>query len=307
MTSEISNAEIQYKNFNWDDERWRTYLNHLYPSPPLNKIDHYKRKWFQNTINQTLVIDTVNKNTETSSNVNVSNHPTQSKFTGSSSFYSLIPSIPLVLGIVLTLFYMLPFVPIQVLYYAKFCQIVGFLSHLILRFGKLKWEMQYWQSYVTDHASQALLITTSTLFLKSWLALISPFLTSLIIIGDYLPYYITLIPTTSTVYTLLLQVATQLKKQRYSIMQTQANTEVGIGFVLLLFVIFRVTNIMTLLLFFNALRFKYQLSPFTQSTFHVFNENIIYLLSHASVPHMFLKTYKSICAYCNNYATRSGF
>jgi hypothetical protein len=60
--------------------------------------------------------------------------------------------------------------------------------------------MQYWQAYVTDYASQALLITTSTLFLKSWLALISPFFASLILIGDYLPYWITLIPATSTLY-----------------------------------------------------------------------------------------------------------
>ena len=37
-----------YKRYDWaGDQAWQQYLNGLYPVPPLNKLEKFRRKWYK--------------------------------------------------------------------------------------------------------------------------------------------------------------------------------------------------------------------------------------------------------------------
>ena len=56
--SSQEHKEAQYKAHNWaSDEKWQSYLNGVYPVPPLAKLEKIKRRWYRNNVDKQFEVD----------------------------------------------------------------------------------------------------------------------------------------------------------------------------------------------------------------------------------------------------------
>ena len=60
--------ESQYKTYDWtQNEKWQSYLNGVYPIPPMARLEKIKRRWYKNNIDKQFDVDfTVGASTTTS-------------------------------------------------------------------------------------------------------------------------------------------------------------------------------------------------------------------------------------------------
>ncbi|SBS98262.1 conserved Plasmodium protein, unknown function [Plasmodium malariae] len=93
----LTEAEQKYLNHDWvNDKKWKLYLSNLYPSPSMNNMEKYKKKYFQKNIDNNLDINTnfdSNNNSHNSQNSfnsynNNNNNNMREQKQETSNFYS---------------------------------------------------------------------------------------------------------------------------------------------------------------------------------------------------------------------------
>ena len=62
--SSQEHKEAQYRAHNWtSDEKWQSYLNGVYPVPPLAKLEKIKRRWYRNNVDKQFDVDFTSSST----------------------------------------------------------------------------------------------------------------------------------------------------------------------------------------------------------------------------------------------------
>ena len=301
MSQTLSEAEKSFQEFEWRNSEWKLYLENLYPPPPLSKIEYYKRKWFKNNINSALALESNQGKRDGTYAKHPNAQSTTTKTSYIPSIYTATPPLLLFIGLIFSAVYTLPFVSRRVLRFALAFYISGFVFSMFSRFGKIQWNTHYWQTCIADHSFQALLITTATLILQSWISLISPTLSAIVLLGETSSQWMTLIPRSLAAHVSVVAATRKINTNRYRLLEFQADVEIFVGFFILILLFMRYTSGITVLLYFNALRFKYQLSPLTQAAFQKIHQKIIFFLSKPSIPSFVLSSYKMACSFLNNY------
>lgn len=49
-THRMADTNTEFLEFDWSDDRWRAYLNGLYPPPSQKQVERFKRKWYKKNI-----------------------------------------------------------------------------------------------------------------------------------------------------------------------------------------------------------------------------------------------------------------
>lgn len=275
----------QFLDFDWSDERWQRYLDGLYPPPNHKQILKFKKKWYKKTIDpefdDTYEPPYVAPPTEgdsgggggSSSSSNVppaaASGPWNGGLEGDSERWkvmgpkaticfvgyavALTMSVAAVAGV---------FPPYQAL-----VVLVGaFILEILAKYG-LKFNSGYLHAVLLDDVGvmpmMALTLLTPGLHqVVRTLALVPPFLTALLSFTQICAAHSRLPDAVRDFFAPLAEMSA-----RYQVMQGRADSEVLLGFVLIIAVFAVRAAPISALLFWNFMMMRYMMSPWTQASF----------------------------------------
>eukprot|EP00921_Rhytidocystis_pertsovi_P003208 GHVQ01005393.1.p1 GENE.GHVQ01005393.1~~GHVQ01005393.1.p1 ORF type:complete len:340 (+),score=44.62 GHVQ01005393.1:44-1021(+) len=293
----------KFKDFNWADQRWQTYLANLYPVPPANKIIKWKKKFYQKSVDPSFNIDW-------EIDPPPDHRPTPSTpFTGTTGPVSISPlKIPaattLVTAFVLSLLYLLPFNPyaLRVYMWAWGSYLAGLLLELGAKHGRPRCAVAWWQAVVMEDTGQMLLFMFFTVtHTRNPLLLVPLAITAAIITTDTLLLCRYKLPTFISQKEHLFDQMIMFNAKRLRWMQIRSDFEIGLGAVLLLLILFTGgSGILSVFLYFHFIKLRYSMSGFTITTFTKIDDKLTSLTQSPLCPGMVGYLYPKIRGFCRS-------
>lgn len=268
--------EEKYKKFleyNWlTSKEWHFYLdNDIYPRPPLNKIEYFKKKFYKSKIDPDFDINyqspsSTNANTNNSNNTSSgqSNQNYQNPYTSppagvSHNLNNILQKAEILLWAIFSISFVIGFSPLKM-------AALALAIRIFRRVGTPKLSIEFAQHLFLDEHFQILLYTL--LFMIDRLnifSLIPIFITCLMNVSEFcrlnnisiLNYY------TNLIY-----------NRRVEIAKLRSNVEIGIGFLLVLGIFLGLNSLLIPIFYWQFLRFKYIVNQDTKNSFSAMNEYV---------------------------------
>ena len=261
----------KFKEFEWEKSKeWQLYWSNLYPTPPVSKIERYKRKFYKNKIDSDFDIDykpseTSNSNTNSNSN---------STFTDSNSGYSYTYAFPpfkpinsVLLKTIETylLFFFLFSLPFR--FYSKQIAFIAYLLRTLRLNGIPKWKVEYLQGLMGIDS-------------------VHVFFYSLMLFIERFNYYLILPVALAAVIDSCENIKDDknlnvfkkyfdlVLKNKENLLQERANIEVGIGFLLIVGVFLKLNSFLLPIIYWQLMKVKYFLQPRIKKSFEILNSYV---------------------------------
>jgi hypothetical protein len=265
----------KFKEFEWEKSKeWQLYWSNLYPTPPVSKIERYKRKFYKNKIDSDFDIDykpseTSNSNTNYNSNSN-----SNSTFTDSNSGYSYTYAFPpfkpinsVLLKTIETylLFFFLFSLPFR--FYSKQIAFIAYLLRTLRLNGIPKWKVEYLQGLMGIDS-------------------VHVFFYSLVLFIERFNYYLILPVALAAVIDSCENIKDDknlnvfkkyfdlVLKNKENLLQERANIEVGIGFLLIVGVFLKLNSFLLPIIYWQLMKVKYFLQPRIKKSFEILNSYV---------------------------------
>ena len=265
----------KFKEFEWEKSKeWQLYWSNLYPTPPVSKIERYKRKFYKNKIDSDFDIDykpseTSNSNTNYNSNSN-----SNSTFTDSNSGYSYTYAFPpfkpinsVLLKTIETylLFFFLFSLPFR--FYSKQIAFIAYLIRTLRLNGIPKWKVEYLQGLMGIDS-------------------VHVFFYSLVLFIERFNYYLILPVALAAVIDSCENIKDDknlnvfkkyfdlVLKNKENLLQERANIEVGIGFLLIVGVFLKLNSFLLPIIYWQLMKVKYFLQPRIKKSFEILNSYV---------------------------------
>ena len=272
----------KFKEYNWTDSaEWKSYYTNIFPTPPPSKILRYKKKFYRNKIDPDFDIDYKPLNEEDNSNsstnssstsynqkANTNNNSFQDMFSKEQTFesykaaQSLANPINSNLLIVIETFLLIAFIiSLPSSHKTSILALLAFLVRTIRSVGIPKFDMIYFRALIMNDSCHTLLYTLQTLLDKFNYYIIIPILISTIIALSDNGRNIVLVKK----YTNL------VNNKREELIEIRSNIEVTIGFVSIIGVFLKINSILTPILYWQAMKFRYILNPYIKKSFSQLN------------------------------------
>ena len=272
----------KFKEYNWTDSaEWKSYYTNIFPTPPPSKILRYKKKFYRNKIDPDFDIDYKPLNEEDNSNsstnssstsynqkANTNNNSFQDMFSKEQTFesykaaQSLANPINSNLLIVIETFLLIAFIiSLPSSHKTSILALLAFLVRTIRSVGIPKFDMIYFRALIMNDSCHTLLYTLQTLLDKFNYYIIIPILISTIIALSDNGRNIVLVKK----YTNL------VNNKREELIEIRSNIEVAIGFVSIFGVFLKINSILTPILYWQAMKFRYILNPYIKKSFSQLN------------------------------------
>jgi hypothetical protein len=276
--------EAKYKKFleyDWvNSNQWHFYIeNDVYPSPPLKKIDTFKKKFYKAKIDQEFDVNyqSPSENSASSSqnqNQNNNSSRTQNPYTNpppgiSGSLFPILQKAEIFLWGFFSISFIIGFSPLLV-------SALALLVRVIRRLGIPKFTMEFAQHLFLDEHFQIMLY--NLLFMIDRLnifVLIPLFITCLMNVSEYFKL---------NGITLLSKFTDLIYNRRVEIVKLRSNVEVGIGFLLVPGIFFGLNSVLLPLFYWQFLRFKYIVNEDTKVTFAKMNSYVNNFKNKPSTP-----------------------
>ena len=263
----------KFKEFEWEKSKeWQLYWSNLYPTPPVSKIERYKRKFYKNKIDSDFDIDY--KPSETSNSNYNSNTNSNSTFTDSNSGYSYTYAFPpfkpinsVLLKTIETylLFFFLFSLPFR--FYSKQIAFVAYLLRTLRLNGIPKWKVEYLQGLMGIDS-------------------VHVFFYSLVLFIERFNYYLILPVALAAVIDSCENIKDDknlnvfkkyfdlVLKNKENLLQERANIEVGIGFLLIVGVFLKLNSFLLPIIYWQLMKVKYFLQPRIKKSFEILNSYV---------------------------------
>jgi len=265
----MTDSYERFLSFDWSDERWRTYLNGLYPPPSQDQIAKFKRKWYKRHVDSSF-----------DDSYDPSAGATQSFPTEE------VPSLPEgiyedgsrwgAIGQKATICFTVYCVAILMsvgsaagvfpAYQSLVILVAAFLLELIAKYG-IKFKKDYFHHLILDDVGIMPIMSVTLLMpgLNSSVrvfAMASPFLTALMSFAQICKFHKKLPSMVCDFWAPLAS-----SKARRKLMQVRADLEVALGFSMVGGVLIMACAPITTVLFWNFMMMRYMMSPWTQASF----------------------------------------
>lgn len=260
--------EEKYQNFlkfNWTDSKeWHSYLeNDLYPRPPLNKIDFFKKKFYRAKIDPDFDINYTPQNTQSNNNQNSSN----ASYRQQNPYMNPPPGLSQNLSKILQnfeIFFWLLFLGLTLI--GSFSLKVSALALALRTFRRVgipKFNIEFAQHLFLDEHFQIFLY--NLLFMVdrlNFFTLIPLFMTMSMHFAEYLKF---------NEVNFLKSYYEKFYNKRVEIASLRSNIELAIGFLLFIGIILGLNNFLTPIFYWQFLRFKYIVNQDTKNSFALMN------------------------------------
>jgi hypothetical protein len=273
--------EEKYKKFlefNWrESAEWQAYFGNIYPTPPGNKVDFYKRKFYNQRIDTEFdrnymppePSSTVNNNTNTRAGGYA--NPTYSQPIGLSS-----PLIQIAEAFVWFTF----LVSIVINFHTLKLAALALLIRAIRRVGLPRFSMEWAQALFQDeHFQQMLYALLFMIDRLNYFLLVPLIITAVFNLAEF-------IKAKGSSIGFLTPYINKVINQRVELAQTRANVEVGIGFFLFIGIFLGLNQFLLPIFYWQYLRFKYIVNQDTQMTFSKMNRYVDNFKNKPSCPGM---------------------
>lgn len=265
----------QFLDFDWADERWLAYLNDLYPTPNNKQVLKFKKKWYKKNIDADFD-DTYEPpyvapagGGSSSSSTSMPTGPWNGGLQGDYERWKVMgPKATICfVGYAVALTMSVASVAGVFPPYQALVVLVGaFILEILAKYG-LKFNSQYLHSVLLDDVGvmpmMALTLLTPGLHhVVRILALVPPFLTALMSFAQISSAHARLPEAVKDFFAPLAEMSA-----RYQVMQGRADSEVVLGFVLIIAVFAVRAAPISALLFWNFMMMRYMMSPWTQASF----------------------------------------
>ena len=263
----------KFKEFEWEKSKeWQLYWSNLYPTPPVSKIERYKRKFYKNKIDSDFDIDY--KPSETSNSNSNYNSNSNSTFTDSNSGYSYTYAFPpfkpinsVLLKTIETylLFFFLFSLPFR--FYSKQIAFFAYLLRTLRLNGIPKWKVEYLQGLMGIDS-------------------VHVFFYSLVLFIERFNYYLILPVALAAVIDSCENIKDDknlnvfkkyfdlVLKNKENLLQERANIEVGIGFLLIVGVFLKLNSFLLPIIYWQLMKVKYFLQPRIKKSFEILNSYV---------------------------------
>ena len=270
----------KFTEFDWKNSKdWQLYWSNLYPTPPVSKIDRYKRKFYKNKIDSDFDIDYKPKE---SSNQNNTNSTYTDSNTGYSYSYAYPPFNPINSLLLKTmetylLFFFLLSLPFR--FYSKQIATVAYLIRTLRLNGIPKWKVEYLQGLMG--------IDSVHVFFYSLILFVERF-------NYYLILPVALAAVVDSCENLKNEKQLEMFKKYFdlvlsrkeSLLQDRANVEVGIGFLLIVGVFLKLNSFLLPIIYWQLMKVKYFLQPRIKKSFEMLNANVNKFKNNKNCPQM---------------------
>ena len=265
----------KFKEFEWEKSKeWQLYWSNLYPTPPVSKIERYKRKFYKNKIDSDFDIDYKPSETSNSNSNYNSNSNSNSTFTDSNSGYSYTYAFPpfkpinsVLLKTIETylLFFFLFSLPFR--FYSKQIAFIAYLIRTLRLNGIPKWKVEYLQGLMGIDS-------------------VHVFFYSLVLFIERFNYYLILPVALAAVIDSCENIKDDknlnvfkkyfdlVLKNKENLLQERANIEVGIGFLLIVGVFLKLNSFLLPIIYWQLMKVKYFLQPRIKKSFEILNSYV---------------------------------
>eukprot|EP01054_Gregarina_sp_Poly1_P001370 Gregarina_sp_Poly_1__1369@NODE_133_length_13228_cov_89_141783_g119_i0_p4_GENE_NODE_133_length_13228_cov_89_141783_g119_i0NODE_133_length_13228_cov_89_141783_g119_i0_p4_ORF_typecomplete_len334_score36_07UPF0121/PF03661_13/2_9e21DUF1673/PF07895_11/1_7DUF1673/PF07895_11/45_NODE_133_length_13228_cov_89_141783_g119_i0917710178 len=294
-------VSTKFEDFDWvNNAKWQSYFENLYPTPSVDKIIHFKRKWYKKEIDPDFDFSTIPDQTAEKSEMPTAGRqsPTEPHFrtqqsppgmpprSGPAPMNSLerISTVLLSLAIILSAGAFLP-VPLagRLRLASISLYIFGFLASICATLGLPKLQAVYWEQVFYSDAGQAVMMTFLALIITQQVLIISPALSGLIIAAEGL--------SRLNLHPKILEWSQRVRNTKYLLMQAKADIEVFVGIFIFVFGLAGRLNFLSGFMYWNVLRTKYTVNGFTRTTFSKFDTKIRNVLRNPICPRIVYAIY----------------
>jgi hypothetical protein len=267
--------EEKYKrflNYNWaQSSEWQNYYSNLFPTPPGNKVDHFKKKFYKLKIDVdfdvTWTPSNNQANTSQNSNRSNSNNQTSSSTDRSSSAHSSN-----ILSSMEPLLWLLFLLSVPFLFHSLKIAALALLIKVFRQVGTPKFNMEFAQILFVDYFFQQVIYCL--LFLLSpnnYFILVPLVITALVILAEFVNQRRPQLPQLN----FLIPYVNKILLRKNEFIAIQSSIELGVGFLLIIGgFIFNINSWILPIFYWQYIRFKYLVNDNTKKSFSRLNVQI---------------------------------
>ena len=270
--------EEKYKKFlefSWKDSpEWQLYYTNLSQAPHPSKVEHFKKRFYQLKIDSDFDVKWVPPQTTSNSNTNSGqNYSAPTNYAQPMSGYDS----PILLIVEMLLWF--GFLASAIIsHHCLKIVALALLIRVIRRTGRPHFTVEYAQVLFLDEHFQLLLFAMLLMIDRiNFFTLIPLGITSLLNLSEYIKRnernFASIAPYTNKIY-----------NKRVELALMRANTEVAIGFLMIIGIFFGLNSFIVPIFFWQYLRFKYIVNNDLKTTFSRLNSYINNFKNKPSVP-----------------------
>ncbi|CRG98544.1 conserved Plasmodium membrane protein, unknown function [Plasmodium relictum] len=307
----LTEAEEKFLNHDWvNDKKWKLYLSNLYPSPSINNIEKYKKKYFQKNIDKNLDLST---KFDQMKQENPDNSNYQNFYSHNNNYYNYSGKLPF-----LIFFYFIFVLCFSVFYfiilslnlslykkigtYVSFSYLFSFIGLLYLEYKTKKQNFSLLQ-YFSSEKGQYLSYSIILFFIKDAILIFLPiFLTLLINSFIIFKQIKSLFPSIIQKNHYVNKVVSLLDENMLNTYMMRANIEIYNLVFIIICLFFKRASLLNLIIYLHFFKLKYSSSDaYFHACFSKNGEIIRQYLSHPKVPKIFLNIFNKLSHYFNVY------
>lgn len=265
-------AYQKFETFDWSDERWELYLSDLFPTPTGGQLLKWKKKWYKKHVDSDFDIDFEPPRSDSAGTGDSDDGG--SSYTPPPHMYSAPPkmlrgskasicfashSIALMLSVAAIAGAFSPLKALLVLLASMFLDILA-------KYG-LRFQTSYLQAVLLDDVGAMPIMVLALLMpgiaaLVRMFALIPPSLTVLLAFAQICRSHTALPSFVRNFFDPLAEVSA-----RYQVMQTRADIEMALSFILIFAAFTGRAPPITVVLYWNFMMMRYMMNAFTQASY----------------------------------------
>jgi hypothetical protein len=277
----------KFLEFNWrDSAEWQSYFSNIFPTPPGNKVEHYKKKFYKLKIDPDFEISwDVSQNgqsgTTNTTNTNTTSTNQNSRASFPNTFYAspVNTQTSILLSYVeasLWVGFMISIVP---QYHTLKFAALALLIRVYRRVGFPRLSMEFAQQLFLDEHFQLLLYALLFLIDRFNLFVLVPLcMTALLNLSEIMK------AASNPIFRFLTPYCDKLLNKRVEFALMRSNVEIAIGFLLFVGIFLGLNSFLTPLFYWQYLRFKYIINNDTKTSFGNVNGYINAIKTNANVP-----------------------
>eukprot|EP00922_Rhytidocystis_sp_ex-Travisia-forbesii_P047879 GHVS01071384.1.p1 GENE.GHVS01071384.1~~GHVS01071384.1.p1 ORF type:complete len:337 (-),score=26.79 GHVS01071384.1:192-1202(-) len=297
-----------FTDFDWSDSRWQAYLSGLYPVPPADKIQKWKKKWYKKNVDSSFdsAWEPSPQRSSPSPTVGGIDFGAQRSNPPHLSLLKSTASISFLTAVFLSTLYTLPLLGTAPKLYvgAMICYFMGLICDLGSKYGRPQWSMSWWQPLFLEDSGQMIMYMFFTvLIIRNPLSFIPLAITSAIHTAETYVQYKQQLPAVLKNNQSLDSMATSLHSQRMRWMQLRADAEVGLGVMLILLAFFTGgSGLLASFLYFHFMKIRYSMSGFTSTTFRKIDAKLTSLTNSSYCPGVLRYVYSKVRSLASSLA-----
>jgi hypothetical protein len=265
----------KFQEFNWTNSKeWQNYLQYdLYPTPPLNKIEFFKKKFYRSKIDPDFDINyspDITSNQNTNSQYSNRQNNTNTNYRQQNPYMNpptgLSQNLNKILQKLEILFWVFFLISCLMTYFSLKLSAVALFIRTFRRVGMPKFNMEYAQHVFLDEHFQILLYNLLFMVDSFNLFVLIPILiTCFMHFAEFMKL---------NNLQVLKNYYEQFYNKRVEVATIRSNLEIAIGFLLIFGIFLGLNNFLTPIFYWQFLRFKYVVNQDTKNSFSSINSYI---------------------------------